>query len=610
MKKSLALGICLFVITACGGSSGNGGGQPQQPPPPPVGTPAADQLADDLQGLSLDDFYRVSMEALVRRSPETMIWRSLDDVYPLATAMLDNLADEYQRDTYAMYQVALDALRSYDRSVLDADGQLDYDIYQWYLQDVADGLPFIYNAFVATYGLFGVQRSTEQLFTEVHPLDTLQDAENYVTRLGLVESKFRQLVDHLERQRQNGIVEPAITLQIARNQVSTRAGTPAEQHPYYTEIADRVGAIPGITQAQVDDLLGRARDAVNGSVRRGYQALLDAMNELLAGAPAQIGVGQYPNGPAYYRHVLRHHTTTDLTPAEIHQLGLDELGRVHAEMRVIFDQLGYPQNETLSQLFARVAADGGIIPAANVQSTYEAIIELAEQNSPAAFDIFPSSDVVVIGDPAGGGYYIGPSSDGTRPGAFYAGTSNDQPWFPMRSLAYHEAIPGHHTQIAIALDQDLPMIRRIPRSTGFIEGWALYTERLAWELGWHDDPYSNLGRLQYEALRAARLVMDTGIHELGWTFDRAVQFNQDNVGASFGASQGAAARYSVWPGQATAYMVGMLQILAERQRAMDALGPQFDLKVFHRALLTNGSVPLAFLDDIVDRYIAEAQAGN
>ena len=610
MKKSFALGICLLVITACSGSSGNGGSQPQQPPPPPVSTPAADQLAADLQGLSLDEFYRVSIEALVRRSPETMIWRSLDDVYPLATATLDNLSDAYQRDTYAMYQVALDALRSYDRSLLAADGQLDYDIYEWYLQDVADGLPFIYNAFVATYGLFGVPRSTEQLFTEVHPLDTLQDAENYVTRLGLVETKFRQLVEHLDRQRQNGIVEPAITLQVAINQVATRAAMPAEQHPYYVEIADRAGAIPGITQAQVDELLDRARDAVNGSVRRGYQALLDAMNELSSGAPAQIGVGQYANGPDYYRHVLRHHTTTDLTPAEIHQLGLDELERVHAEMRVIFDQLGYPQNETLIQLFGRVAADGGIIPAANVQSTYEAIIDLAEQNAPAAFDIFPSSDVVVIGDPAGGGYYIGPSSDGSRPGAFYAGTSNDQPWFPMRSLAYHEAIPGHHTQIAIALDQDLPMIRRIPRSTGFIEGWALYTERLAWELGWHDDPYSDLGRLQYEALRAARLVIDTGIHDLGWTFDQAVQFNQDNVGASFGSSQGAAARYSVWPGQATAYMVGMLQILDQRQRAMDALGPQFDLKAFHRVLLTNGSVPLAFLDDIVDRYIAEARAGN
>lgn len=609
MKKSLALGICLLVITACGGSSGNGGGQPQPPPPPPVSTPAADQLAADLEGLSLDDFYRVSIEALVRRSPETIIWRSLDDVYPLTTATLDNLTDAYQRDTFAMYQVALDALRSYDRSILDADGQLNYDLYEWYLQDVADGLPFIYNGFAATYGIFGVPRGTEQLFTEVHPLETLQDAEAYVNRLGLVSSKFRQLAEHVARQRQNGIVEPALTLQIAINQVSSMAQLSAEQSPYYTEIATRIDDIAGLTQAQRDDLLGRALAAVNDSVRPGYQELLAAMQNVLPAAPAQIGVGQYANGPEYYRHVLRHHTTTDLTPAEIHQLGLDELARIHAEMRVIFDQLGYPQNESLQQLFNRVAADGGIIPAANVQSTYEAIIELAEQNAPAAFDIFPSSDVIVIGDPNGGGYYIGPSSDGTRPGAFYAGTSFDQPWFPMRSLAYHEAIPGHHTQIAIAMDQDLPMTRKIPRSTGFIEGWALYTERLAWELGWHDgDPYSNLGRLQYEALRAARLVIDTGIHSLGWTFDQAVQFNRDNLGASLGASQGAAARYSVFPGQATAYMVGMLEILAERQRAMDVLGPQFDLKAFHRALLTNGSVPLAFLDDIVDRYIAEAQA--
>jgi uncharacterized protein (DUF885 family) len=175
----------------------------------------------------------------------------------------------------------------------------------------------------------------------------------------------------------------------------------------------------------------------------------------------------------------------------------------------------------------------------------------------------------------------------------------------MRSLAYHEAIPGHHTQIGIALDQNMPIPRQVARSTGFIEGWALYAERVAWEMGWHNaDPYSNLGRLQYEALRAARLVMDTGIHSLGWSFDQATQFNEDNVGSSTGASQGAAGRYSVIPGQATAYMVGMLQILSERQRAMDALGVQFDLKAFHRALLTNGALPLALMDDVVDEYIA------
>ena len=170
---------------------------------------------------------------------------------------------------------------------------------------------------------------------------------------------------------------------------------------------------------------------------------------------------------------------------------------------------------------------------------------------------------------------------------------------------------GHHTQIAISLDQNLPLTRKIPRTTAFIEGWGLYAERLAWELGWHEnDPYSNLGRLQYEALRAARLVMDTGIHSMGWSFNQAVQFNQDNVGWTLGQSQGAAGRYSVWPGQATAYMVGMLQILSERQRARDELGQQFDLKAFHRALLTNGAVPLSLLDDVVNRYIADTLAGS
>ena len=206
-----------------------------------------------------------------------------------------------------------------------------------------------------------------------------------------------------------------------------------------------------------------------------------------------------------------------------------------------------------------------------------------------------------------GGFYIGPSFDGTRPGAFYAGTQNDQAYYDMPSLTFHESVPGHHTQIAIAMDQDVPAFRKLVRSTGFVEGWALYAERLAWELGWYDnDVYGDLGRLQYEALRAARLVIDTGIHEYGWSFDQAALFNNENVGWSMPSSQGAAGRYSVIPGQATAYMVGMLQILSERQRAMDALGPAFDLRAFHRALLSNGAVPLSLLDDVVDGYIAEA----
>jgi uncharacterized protein (DUF885 family) len=345
-------------------------------------------------------------------------------------------------------------------------------------------------------------------------------------------------------------------------------------------------------------------------VRAAYRELRAALQGLRANAPDEIGVGQYPSGGEYYDYILRHHTTTNRTAAEIHQLGLDHLQLIHAEMQQIFDQLGYPQDETLQELFARVTTDGGVIPAVDVKPTHEAIIAAAELNLDQAFDIFPSADVVVAEDQFGG-FYIGPSFDGTRPGTFYAGTANPQPWFQLPSLTYHESVPGHHTQVAIAMEQPGHMFRRVERFTALVEGWALYAERLAFELGWYaNDPYGDLGRLQFEALRAARLVMDTGIHSLGWTFEQAVQFNIDNVGASLGASEGAAARYSVVPGQATAYMIGMLHILDARQRAMDQLGAAFDLKEFHRVVLTGGGVPLPLLDNLVDAWIAEKLAAQ
>ena len=318
---------------------------------------------------------------------------------------------------------------------------------------------------------------------------------------------------------------------------------------------------------------------------------------------------QFPQGAEFYSYMLRHHTTTDLSAAQIHELGLNELQRINAAMRTRFDQLGYPQEENLQQLYNRVATDGGIVPAAEVKAVYESLIRAAEQDVSAAFDIFPSASVVVAEDDFGG-FYIGPSFDGTRPGAFYAGTMSSQPWFQMPSLTYHESVPGHHTQIAIAMEQAVgPTFRRSIRFTAFVEGWALYAEHLAYELGWYDDDvFGDLGRLQYEALRAARLVMDTGIHDLGWSFEQAVQFNQENVGASRGASEGAAARYSVAPGQATAYMTGMLRIVEARERAIDELGMLFDLKEFHRVVLTSGGLPLPLMDEVIDSYIAQKLA--
>jgi uncharacterized protein (DUF885 family) len=598
-KPFIALWAVLLLVS-CGGGGSDSTGQPPAPGPTP-----AETLAQELQGLSLDEFYAASYEALLYRSPETIVGQALTGAYPLDDVRLDDISAEYRRETFAMHEVVLDALRSYDPSGLDAADKLTYDFYEWYLQDAVDAQAFLYYTFVAAFNFMGEHRDTETFFTEIHPVRTAADAEDYIARLRDLPRKFDGLIAFLDLQSGAGIVEPRQSLEWSLHGINQIADASAASVSYYTALRDKLDGVAGLSAGERDALLDAALAATRDSVIPSYRALRSKLEELRSRAPFSIGVAQYPRGDEFYAYILRHRTTTDLSAAAIHQLGLDHLQRVHAEMRAIFDELGYPQDETLEQLFRRVVQDSGVIPAADVKATYEAIIDAAELELGAAFDIFPSADVVVAEDEFGG-FYIGPSFDGSRPGAFYAGTRFDEAWYSMPSLSYHEAIPGHHTQIGIAMDIDSgPAFRRTIRFTAFVEGWALYAERLAWELGWYDDdPYGNLGRLQYEALRAARLVIDTGIHSQGWTFEQAVQFNIDNVGWSRAESEGAAARYSVAPAQATAYMIGMLRILDARQRARDALGEAFDLRDFHRAILTSGGLPLDLLDEVVDQYIA------
>jgi len=604
MNKSLWITVvAVLLIASCGGGGSSGEAPP--PPPPPSPPTASEQLRTALQGLSLDEFFVQSYDALLQRTPELIVWRGLSGVFPPDSIGLNDVSDAYQRETFAMHQVVLDVLRTYDRAALTADEQLSYDIYEWQQQDEIDRLEFIYYDFIATYNFLGVHRDTLDFFAAVHPLETRQDAENYVTRLNAVGQKFAQVGGHLSLQSGAGVIEPALTLDAAIFYLGEIADATVNTTPYYTVFVDKINNIAGLTAADRQSLIDSASSAISNSVIPAYQQLRQTLQSLLPNAPQSIGVGQYPLGTEYYNYRLKHHTTTDLTAAEVHQLGLDELQRIQAEMRITFDQLAYPQNETMRQLFARVEAEGGIIPAADVKPTYENMVAFAEQNLAAAFDIFPSAPVIVAEDNFGG-YYIGPSYDGTRPGAFYAGTVNDEAYFRMPSLTYHESVPGHHTQVAIQMDQDTPVFRKMSRVTAFVEGWALYAERLAYELDWYNnDPYGDLGRLQYEALRATRLVVDTGIHSMGWSFDQSVQYLEDNLGYSNGAAQGATGRYSVVPAQATAYMVGMLQILAARQRAMDALGAQFSPIEFHRLLLSNGAVPMDIMNREVDRWVQE-----
>ena len=238
-------------------------------------------------------------------------------------------------------------------------------------------------------------------------------------------------------------------------------------------------------------------------------------------------------------------------------------------------------------------------------SAYTAIIEDAQARLPEVFDVLPTADVVVTGVPSGG-FYVGPSLDNSRPGAFFATVSDGGEYrFGMRSLAYHEAVPGHHLQIGIAHDLDLPLFQRVVAFTGFVEGWALYAEWLAGDLGWYEgDVPGDVGRLQAEAFRAARLVVNTGIHDQGWSFDQAVNFFRDSTGFPQRFAEGQVARYASWPGQATSYWMGRTRILALRRAAEDALGDAFDPVAFHRAVLTHGSVPLDVLDAAVASDLA------
>jgi uncharacterized protein (DUF885 family) len=232
------------------------------------------------------------------------------------------------------------------------------------------------------------------------------------------------------------------------------------------------------------------------------------------------------------------------------------------------------------------------------------LIQTASQNLGEAFDVLPQAAVEMGQIPSGAAFYTSATLDGSRPGVFYAPVGGQQPAYNMPTIAYHEAVPGHHFQISLQREMDLPLMRNVVGFNGYAEGWALYAERLASELGWYaDDPYGDLGRLQYEAHRAARLVVDTGIHTKQWTFDQAVDFLVENTGLPEGYMQSEVARYIVWPGQAASYYIGYLKMLELREQAKAQLGEDFDLLEFHRVVLGAGSVPLEVLEGVVEAWL-------
>ena len=560
-------------------------------------------ILDDLQGLPFDEFIDASYVQILLRSPEMVTSLGLSQSFGIRDDQLDNICYSFVDQTYELMAGIRQILSTYARDGLSYEQQISYDSYSWILAGWAAEHDYMYHFYPVTHG-FSRQNELFRFLEDEHPLETLINAKDYIARLRKVDDQFGCLIQNLEDSEARGILAPAEMLQRAADAIRGIVPGTATDLSFYTNFAAKIAMIDEISQAERENLLSEAEITIKGNVIPAYQALTAKLDEQIPHAPAMNGVWQLPDGDAFYASRVRHHTTTDLSSDEIHQTGLDEVQRIRGEIRDAFDSLGYPSNGTFAELYDRVAVDSGVVPAGQIVALNEGFIRQAQADITEIFDIAPETEVIVIGG-QGGGFYVSGSLDGSRPGAYYIGNQTDSYRYWMRTIAYHEAVPGHHFQISIGNEQDVPLFTKGGGFyTAFVEGWALYAEYLAMEMGWYDDDlYSELGRLQWELLRAARLVVDTGLHAKRWSRQRAIDYYIETVGATPGLASQQIDLYLYYVGYFTAYKTGMMKILELRQHAMDELGERFDIKEFHRAVLLHNRLPLPLLERLIEDYI-------
>ncbi len=569
------------------------------------GQQAADieSILDGLRDLPFHEFVDASYEQVLLRSPQLVTSLGLSRELGIRDGHLDNLCDEFVDETYRLKEGIRDILATYDRSALDDEQQISFDSYSRVLADWAAEHEFMYHFYPVTPG-FTAQNELFRFLEDDHPLATVDNAEDYVSRLGEVGDQLGCLIQNLDASEARGIIAPAQMLRQAATQIQGVVPGTARSLSFYTTLAAKTRTIAGLGEADRLELLARAESAINASVIPAYQALVARLIEQITYAPPMNGLWQLPDGDRFYASRVRHHTTTELTPAEIHQIGLDEVARIQGEVRRVFQSLGYPADISFSEGFNRAGVDSGVVPASQILTLNESFIRQAEEDLKEAFDIAPETEVILIGVPQGG-FYVPGSIDGSRPGAYYIGVGSDSTRYWMRTIVYHETVPGHHFQISIGNELDVPLFTKtLGFYTAFIEGWALYAEHLVADLGWYDDDvYSEVGRLQWELLRAARLVVDTGLHYHRWSRQQAIDYFVDEVGYSRQGSTQQIDMYLYYNGYFTAYKIGELKILELREHARQELGDLFDLKEFHRAVLLHNCLPLSLLERLVDDYI-------
>lgn len=538
-------------------------------------------------------------------------------------AELDDDSTEAMDKTFAQVRDLRETLLSYSDADLDENQRISKDI-ALYLADFAlVSEPYRYHNYPLNQ-LFGVQNGYPSFMQAQHQVHSVGDAENYLSRLQKVKLKFAQTLEGLKIREAKGIIPPKFVIERVLTEMNDFVATPIQDNILYSSFKTKL-ADTDISADEQARLLAAAEADIKGYVHPAYQLFIDYLTQLQAKAGTDDGYWALPNGNLAYEQLLKFFTTTNYTADEIHAKGLAEVDRIQNEIMTILAAEGYDISQGFSVAIEALAADPKFYyedsdaGRAQILVDYQAILDEVNAGLGDAFRIRPEAGMEVVRIPefkektAPGAYYQQPAIDGSRPGRFYANLYDIKatPKYGMRTLAYHEGIPGHHFQIAVAMElEGMPLIRKMAPFTAYIEGWALYSERLAWELGFQKDPFDNIGRLQAELFRAVRLVVDTGIHHSRWTREQAIDYMKKNTGMSDRDVTAEIERYIVMPGQATAYKVGMMKILELREKAKLALGDKFDLRDFHDVVLKNGAVPLDILETLVDRYIADKKSAD
>ncbi len=567
---------------------------------------------------------RLSLK-MILKNPETLTILGLIDntLLDFHSGNLTDASPKFMEDQAQLDREGLAMIRRFDPSNLNGQAKLTYQLMRWYFEQNLRGHRFGYHwdsgpVFMGPYPVnqvFGIQIDLINFLSTYHQIKGWRSAKRYIHRLTMVPWKVAGLINGLKHREEAGVIPPKFVIEKSIKQIEDFISTPIEKNPLYTSFIEKLRSSNHFSDSHIERWGEQVKDTIQMEFLPAYGELQIYLENLLEVAVEEDGVWQLPDGEAYYAFLLRCHTTTDLSPDEIHQLGLHEVERIEEIIRNELLALDLPSERPGEQLTALMKDPQFHFIGENqrelIREDYQDILDEVNQHMADVFSFGALDEIVVKRLPefrepdSPIAYGEAPAVDGSRPGTMWINLREPENIYQwgMRTLAYHEGIPGHVYQLAQAQKlKGLPTFRRSYFFNAYVEGWALYAEQLGWELGLEDE-LSNLGRLQALLWRAARLVVDTGIHVKRWNRQEAIDYMLRKTGLPERDVVAEVERYIVMPGQACAYYVGYLKMLDLRQKAQSTLGDSFNIREFHDVIINSGGLPLSLLETVVDDYI-------